>query len=319
MARLGAGTWTLRSHLMLLVVVACLPLALFAIGVAVLGWRSELQQIHQRARETVEITALAIDGELDGVINTAHALAASRHLASGNVRALYDDARDVLPTQRGWRTIILISAEGDQIFNLLAPLGTRLPPPTDRPHVRDVLATKKVAVSDLFTGRLSGRPTVDIAVPVVRADVLTHVLVVGMDPAAFNRLLTGEHIARGGIAAVWDRHYRFIARSRDASAFLGKPPIASLFAAMQRSPGGGVVRTPVYDGPDTYSSWRRTSYGWTVGIGVPAAAIEASLWRSLLLLGSRRSRSSAWPGWRRRCSRGASPPAFGKRRTQAAR
>ena len=272
----------LRNHLITLVAVAVLPVTVFAMVIVFLDWRYQRDTLRDQAQETLTATAIAIDRELDSTTSALKALAVSRALTASDFKAFYEEAQAVRATQRGWRAVVLLGPGGAHLLNLGAAFGTVLPSSTDRPHIEAVFRGE-VAVSDLFTSRVTGHPTVDVAIPVVRDGVVKYALVASLDPARFDDLLQGPLVLEGGIGSLWDRNYKFIGRSRDGAKFLGHPPIHTLMPAIQASPHAGVARTKVYDGPDTYSSWRRMSNGWTVAIGIPAAPVDTALVRSLAL------------------------------------
>jgi len=278
-----ARTPALRVHLIALVVVAILPISLFAAGTVVFEREQQRAQIHTSLGETVTATLLAVERELDAAITTLQALTASPLLTRSAIREFYEEAGAVLPTQRGWRTIILLSPSGDQIFNLRVPVGGALPPvDVSGGHLRQAAATRAPAVSDLEVGPVGGEPIVKIVVPVERDGVLRYLLVAGVEPHVFGRALEGRHVR--DVAGVFDRDYRFIARSRESGGYLGQPPVAPLLEAMRQSPDAGGGRFQSYDAQAVYTTWRRSGMGWTVAVAVPASAIEAPLRRSLLLV-----------------------------------
>ncbi|MGH7278355.1 MAG: hybrid sensor histidine kinase/response regulator [Candidatus Rokuibacteriota bacterium] len=279
-----SGTWTLRAHLIALVIAAILPISVFAAAAVVFQWHQQRDESTASLGETVDATLLAVEGELESAVTILEAMAASRPLTSGNVREFYAEAGAMLPTHRGWRTIILIAPAGDQIFNLRAPIGTTLPrADLSRGYLRTAARDRRAGISDLFVGRVSGTPTLHVAVPVERDGALKYVLVAGIAPEVFGRSLQGEHVR--DVAGVFDREYRFIARSREPEKYLGQRPVAALLEAMGQRPEGGVGRFESYDEQAVYTTWRRSGIGWTVAVAVPAASVEAPLRRSLLLLG----------------------------------
>jgi signal transduction histidine kinase/ActR/RegA family two-component response regulator len=284
-AATGARARGLRVHLIALVVVAILPISLFAVATVLIERKQQRELTEASLGETAAATLLAVEREVDAAVTTLQALAASPLLTRGNLREFYDEAGAVLPTQRGWRTIILLSSSGEQLVNLRRPFGRPLPPvDVTRGHFRSAAMDRTPTVSDLFVGPVGGEPIVNIVVPVERDGAVRYLLIAGVEPAVFGRALEGQHVR--DVAGVFDREYRFIARSRAQEKYVGQPPIGPLLEVMRQHPDAGIGRFESYDAQAVYTTWRRSPIGWTVAVAVPAAAVEAPLRRSILVLGS---------------------------------
>ncbi|MGH7265637.1 MAG: hybrid sensor histidine kinase/response regulator [Candidatus Rokuibacteriota bacterium] len=273
---------SLRSHLVLLVIAGLVPVLLFSSAMVGLVAREEKAAVEDGLRHTTRALAMAVDRELTGSIRTLEALAASEHLDAGDLQAFYRQAGRVLQARPDWTTIGLFEPTGAHRLNLRAPFGVDLPP--GRAEVAEVVRLRRPAVSNLFRGRVSGQEVVGASVPVVRGGTVRYVLGASFDPAVFTRLLTEHQLPTEGVASIVDRSGVVVARSRDAGGVVGQPAAPDLVAQIRRSPAGtlkgpsraGVLQYGVY-APSLVS-------GWTVVVGLPAAAVDGPLNRDLAVL-----------------------------------
>lgn len=277
--RLGLG-----AHLLFVVLVALVPMIVFSVGVTIALWNYQRSEVNRSLQETARALAIAVDRELASFATTLEALAASREISDGMLHEFYEECQRVLPTQPGWRTILLLRPTGEHVLNLMIPFGDPLPSVGDREHLRRVAQTRQPALSDLFIGNISKLPTIDVAVPVIRDGRIVYILAVGLTPAAFDDILQAQNVRADGIAAIFDAEDRFVARSRESDQYIGQRPIEPLLELMRSAPEG-VARLPAYDSPTVYSAWSRLpSSRWTVTVGIPAAPIESALARGLVVL-----------------------------------
>ena len=105
----------LRPHLVALVLVAVVPIVLFATVVVVLLWQTDRRGTEERLRNTARALALAVDREVVSAVSSLEILASSQRLDHGDVAGFYAEARRALESQRrhGWATIVLTSASGE--------------------------------------------------------------------------------------------------------------------------------------------------------------------------------------------------------------
>src|SRR6185503_10676662 len=117
----------LRSHLVVLVLAAVLPVLAFSAVMGVVFWRQQRAAYDQRYLERVRALAIALDRELDGHVRALQVLSESVPLQAGDYAAFYEQARRVKAQQPAWATVSLTDPTGAMIFNLRRPFGTPLP------------------------------------------------------------------------------------------------------------------------------------------------------------------------------------------------
>jgi len=291
----------LRSHLVVLVLVAVIPLLIFSI--AMLRQEAEDQRalLEQGMRNTVSALSLAIDGEVKASQAILETLAASAYLDTGDLKAFYQLCARTIEG-RTTAYIVLFDRSGQPLLNSSRPFGSALPNPllatqpagTDPRYpdipvggaapVKRVLETGRPAASDLFVSLVTGQPRISLDVPIVRGGRVRYVVELSFDPAVFTRLLLDHHLPEHSVAAILDRHGLAIARSLDPSGRVGRrlaPALAAQVAGAD--PAAGVGRT--FEGLPVYHVFTRSpSTGWTTSLAVSQAVVSSSINRSILLL-----------------------------------
>ncbi|HKY07611.1 MAG TPA: hypothetical protein VJQ55_05195 [Candidatus Binatia bacterium] len=146
---------SLRSHLVLLVVVAFVPLLAFAVLMVILSARNEREVFQRGATERTRALLTAVDAELRSSMSTLEALSSSRYLDSGDLAGFYDEATRVLKTQPGWLTINLAEPSGQQVINLLRSPGAALGAVADKRSFEQAVNNERPAVGDIIIGELT--------------------------------------------------------------------------------------------------------------------------------------------------------------------
>lgn len=212
---------TLRSHLLLLVVVIAVPLLFFAALAIFLVAQREDQAVEEGLRDTALALALAIDRELEASVSTLQGLATSEHLETGRFSMFYEEAKRVRAAHEAWPSVFLIDASGQEIFSLLVPFGSPLPNVGNQPDVVEAMRSARPYISDLLIGPVSRRPVVRVHVPVLSGGRVKYLLAATLPPATITDLLRRQPMSHDAVALVLDRTGVTIARTRDGQAWLG--------------------------------------------------------------------------------------------------
>src|SRR5712692_7592494 len=226
----------IRSHLILLVLATTVPLILFASMVIVLLAQQQRASVEREMRETAHTLALALDRELHASITALEALASSDYLDHGDLKRFYEQAQRVLKGRPTWNTMVLGEPSGPQLLNLFSAFGAKLPPRADLTAHRQAIATRRPAVSNVFTGAVSKQTVVSVEVPVIRDGAAKYVLVGSIRPAALGEILTRARFSPAWTASILDGNKKIVARSRDAEWYVGLvAPAQALDAPLRRS------------------------------------------------------------------------------------
>jgi signal transduction histidine kinase/ActR/RegA family two-component response regulator len=271
-------TMKTRSHLVLLVLGAVLPVLAFSAVMGVVFWRQQRAAFEQRFLERVRAMAVALDRELEGHARALQVLARSPRLAAGDLRGFYEEASSVRAEQRLWATIILADPAGAQLINLRRPFGAPLPASSIEPAALASVATSgRTVVSALVKGAVTGGYTTAVMVPVRRGGTVPYVLLAAIDVPAWLQFLASYPVARDATMTLLDQNGLVIARTLNHERVVGQRPAPALYESSRRLPESA-YRSLGLEGQWFYSAHSRSEFsGWTVATGVPVAGVEREL------------------------------------------
>jgi signal transduction histidine kinase/CheY-like chemotaxis protein len=244
-------------------------------------WRQQVHEVGETLRGTNAALAIAVDSELASTIRTLRAIAALPAIKTGALPDIQAEHQRLLLLQPTWSAIALLAADGTPLSDTRVPLGTPLTSAADRRHIARVGVSLNPAVSDVF---LDGARAyvVEVAVPVLRAGRLRHILVASLRLDRLRELfLTSDVVPVEGVAAILDSQLRFVARTRDPEGQIGQSTTPE-FSALLQSTARGFGRYKTLEGDYLYTAWMPTAHGWRVSLGIPAEPMDGALRRSLL-------------------------------------
>ena len=177
--------------------------------------------------------------------------------------------------------IVVRDLTGQQVVNTRVPWGKPLPKGMLAEIDQQVIETKKPYASDLFSGSTASQPVLNVRIPVLADEAVTHVLSIAFEPAYLIELLRKHNLPLGWTATVLDRNNRVIAKSK---------PDRLLGATLPRAdeaPWEGLWSGPSLDDNRVLRAFARSGLsGWRAFIEVPMHVVQAPLWRTLWLLGA---------------------------------
>jgi PAS domain S-box-containing protein len=274
----------LRTFLLAVVSLTLVPL-LGVAGIAI-WWahQDERRAMEQALLYHARSLTVAVDREVETSLAALNALATSSDLDPPDLRKFYEQARLVRQAYRRWLTVALVDPSGQQVLNLLHPLGSPLPSVAGLETFQRTLRTGEPQVSDLVMGPTAGRWVIAVTLPLLRDGKLRHVLVAVMTPESFASVLAAAHIGDGTVGTIVDRKGNVVATTQGQEQQVGKPAPAG-FAARAREHEEAVFTGPTLEGSTAYTAFSRASRSqFTVGVSVPSEQLEGPLRRSLWLL-----------------------------------
>lgn len=285
LARFRGG---LRHHLVLLVLVALLPMLLWAAGLTLWSSLQERRVMERDQSETAHALSIAVDQEIRLTIAALDSAALSRRLVTDDIAGFDEIARRLAAIHLEWNNVILFDGFDRQVLNTLRPFGTPLPLLSDPTYleaakaVRMVMETGKPAVSNLFYAQIVGADAVLVAVPVRNsAGVLTRVLAATIQPQRLGAVLAAQQLPEGWFAAIVDRTGRMISRVPGNDLEMGQPMPEWFRNSMAAAPAGMVDGVSMAGDKVTASYERSELTGWTVSFGVNRSLFYANLRGSL--------------------------------------
>jgi len=273
-----------RWHLVHLQLVGIVPIGLFTALLLYLHWQA---QDHERQRaqiESVRLLAAAVDNALDSTVERLTIFArlwASSDLSDDTIRA---QARQALRASSDWSNLLALTPDGRGVFRADGPLGAAMPSGPPIAQWTAVFTSRQPVITDLFRRADAAAPTVAVGVPVVRNNVVTHVLIAYLDLRWYDRLMKQPGQPPGAVAGLFDHHFDFVARSAEGEERRGQQPSPGLEDAMRAKPVG-IARFTNLNRTAVYTAWTFSRHGWGVGFATPSAPVDNAFWRYLVLYG----------------------------------
>lgn len=273
----------LRSQLWLLLAATLAPMAAFAVYAAQQLLAEERAAMERDAIARARSAMSAIDAYLRGSIVSLETLAASKHLEAGDIAVFHAETQRVLRTQPGWANIGLSTADRKLLSNAVYAFGKPEPlPAVDEPSYERALRSGKAVVGDVAAGTAVRSPTVRVRMPVSYGDEVRYVISAPLNLKPLFELLQAQRLPEEGAIGLADRERRMIVRVPAVAANL--PASDGLREALERSPEGW-FRGRTREGRLTYTAYVTSELsGWTLGLAIPAAMVEAGERRTFNLL-----------------------------------
>ncbi|MFC4929949.1 hybrid sensor histidine kinase/response regulator [Massilia sp. GCM10023247] len=262
-------TFSLRRLLIVLSAIGLLPLA--ALGLWSLHTASGYQQREQERAmlDLARALSSAVDAELDGTVATLASLARAPSMASGDLRAFYDSAREQVAAQPEWQTIMLTDAAGKVLFRTSSPFGDPGGRIADPDSLQRLLAVQRPLVGRVAFGP-RGQPAFPVRVPVRDDAGRLYVLTAVVKPDRILSVLKRQRVPADSIMSIVDAAGSFVARSRDHERRVAGPPSPSFARLIRGAAPEGIGHTVSLEGEGFASAFTRVSrYGWTVAVGMP--------------------------------------------------
>lgn len=263
---------------------ASIPVLLFGGWTAYRSAEEHRAAALRTAQETVSQVAERVTAEMASQERVAETLAASTALDGPDLPTFYEEARRVAAMHPLWLTVELDDRAGEQVLNLLRPLGASLGPTADRDTFDEVLRDRAPVIGGIGpVGPVSGKRLVALRVPVTRGGALRNVLTVALRPDAVGDILRDAGIPPGWIGAVVDRDGRLVARSRDEATTVGLPASPDVRRAIATG-SSGFYKATTRDGVPVETVFGRLAAcgAWSVHLGVPRDALDSPVRRAIL-------------------------------------
>ncbi len=260
-----------------LVAASLIPALLVAI--VIVGFDYYQRERERQLRDslgTARAMAAAVDAELNGVKAALFALGTSPFLAAENLPAFHRQASAALEVQ-GFANIGLFDSSVRPLVNTLVPFGAPLPAQTGAPQLARALEAEAPTVTDLFLGRASKQPLIAVGIPLRLDTGKRYVLAAGITPERLSRLLAEQHLPADWVGAIFDSSGTIVARTREASRFVGQKASPPLLERMVQA-REGIFEGRTLEGIPVATVFSHSpGAGWIVAIGIPLAYFGSEL------------------------------------------
>jgi hypothetical protein len=270
----------IRTRLVLLALATLLPVLLFA---GIVAWRfAEAERAAVERDVLLRATALAreVEAEVATAASALRALSASAAFREPDPTGLQATLVAVAGILGG--PIAVRDAEGRILLHsALPPDALPAATPLDAAF-RAIPRDADPYVGDLATNPVSGEPVWGVILPARDADGRVRFLALGRHPRVLLPVLRRATPGPGWTTAVVDRASRIVIRGTGREEMLIGETAPSAF----REGAGRVWRTVNPDGVPVVAAGAATAFGWTVGVSLPAAIVDAPLRRATFALGA---------------------------------
>ena len=273
----------LRAYLLWLVLATLLPGVVGATLLFVNQYQKGRAQVERKTLQTVRALVNNVDNRLGKARAIGQSLSILNAIEVADFPRVHRQASDALALSGVGMNLVLRDRSGQQLVNTSVPWGTPLP--VDRSNSLDkVFASGEPAISNVFTGPVSGRPTVSVDVPVREHGELRYVLSIRLRPEYFAGILTPESIPDGATASIFDRDGIIFMRNVNPEKNIGRRVAPPLYAGILHAPEG-VIDSRTQENVEVLTHFSRVSgSGWGVAIGLPRASLRAELTEQLALM-----------------------------------
>jgi signal transduction histidine kinase/ActR/RegA family two-component response regulator len=275
----------LRRRLFLLAAVGIVPLLVMSgIGLYALAQQQRIQA-ERIGLELARALATAVDAELRNSISVVQSLATSIALDHNDLLGFQERAQRVLETQPNWAAVFLADPSGQRLVDTRFRYGTVLPAILEKESFDRVVRTRAPTVGNLAKNP-QGVLLFPVRAPVVRNGELRYVLTALVKPEAILEVITRQRLPEDWIISIFDAKGLRVARSRAHNQNLGGRASVALQALMASGAEEGVGQTIDLEGRRNYASFSRLKEsGWSAAPGIPAAFVEGTAYRSLVIYG----------------------------------
>jgi signal transduction histidine kinase/ActR/RegA family two-component response regulator len=280
-----ARTFSLRAHLLLLVIGTMLPVVLVAAFLVHRVVVENRDAVERRLLEAARVGAAIVDAELGGSIRALQGLGQSDRLTNGQFPAFYVQAQRLLATQPAWSAVSLAKIDGRQIAYTARPFGDPLPMVIDRDSFDRAIREKTPAIGNLRVGQVTRQPGFVVRVPVIRDDQVLYVVSAWITSRGFAKVLRREaSLSDEWVRGVVDAGGVLVARSRDPDRFVGQKGTAGFLQRYELA-DEGVYRGVSLDAVPVYSAFSRAPMSrWIAGVAVPTSIVDAGFRQSMIAL-----------------------------------
>src|SRR5262249_47305972 len=275
-ARAERRSLSVGDYLAALALAVAIPLVALAFYVSQRVAESEREAARARHMTTTRSLAGVVDPGIEKHIAVGWTLAHSPALLAGDLAAFRSEAAQTHAYLPGsW--IVLFDLDHHMLVNTRLLLGTPLPGRPFRETEERALATGRPQVSDMVLGQVSRRFVAFVAIPVLQDGKPRYLLQLVLDPEHFRQLLLDQEYPRDWLVGIVDRRGNFVARLPDEDgSHIGQPASEGWRDAISHGPEGMAEHLSL-EGDPIVEAYLPTASGWTVGVAIPKAAIDAPL------------------------------------------
>lgn len=284
--KLFTAKGNIRSRLISLVLVAILPVFLFAGSLAAFLTYQQIQKVETGLRATTKALTAAVDRQIVSVMSAVEIIIVTEDFDYDRdiLRSLHRRLRRAVKGQEDWTSIGYVDVNGKQYFNTSQPYGVKLPNMKGQEFFDRALETKETSISGYRIGLVSKVDLISIAIPVKVGDKVSHVLTASFRTKAISKILRSQSLPENWTAAVLDKEGMIIARSRSPSKFIGHKSTENLTKLIEEK-DESIFQDENKEGESSYGAFSKSQLtGWAVVLGMPYDQVMKSVWETFWIM-----------------------------------
>lgn len=276
-------TLSLRRRLQALMLIALLPLVLFACLSTMLLARQQREVLEQATMLRARAIMAAVDTRLDAAVDWLQVLATAQSVRDGDFGTFHDTGRRAARGQPQWVKLLLLDASGHPILDTSMPYGEHARQTADSRSIQRVVETQRPMIGDLSMG-LRGVRAFPVRVPVIFDGSLKYILTAVVTPEFILQMVTEQEVAGDHAVAVLDAAGTVVARSRGNEQYGGQTATEAFRQAVAQGTEGWSEQSAL-DGERVYVGFSRSpATGWTAAVALPHSAVARVAEGAYLLL-----------------------------------
>lgn len=265
----GGTVKSIRSHLIMLVLVAVLPILLFAGGLV--GYLSLEQKkvLHNNLNGTARAIGASINEQITAVISSLQVLVYTEDFNDEKPAVLYRKLKHVTENIENWDSVSVIDLEGKQLFNTSVPFGSPLKSQKDEEFFKQVIKSKQPVISNFRSDELPDSKVITVAIPVLKYGDINRILTASVSLKSLSLLLKQQGIPSEWNATLIDSNFIILARSNNPDKYIGQP--APILQSLSKANKHGVYELQNREGIPTYGVYHPSELtGWIISLSIPA-------------------------------------------------
>lgn len=272
--------FSILHHLVGLVLIAIIPVMLFASGLMFYLAQQRAQTLENNILGTTKALVTAVDENIVSVVTSLKILSESEGFEADTVQFVHKRLRKFVQNQKDWDHISFVDTRGVQIFNTSVPFGRKLPRMISKDYFRLMMKTGEPVIS----GFRPGESVITVSVPVKREGIILYSLVGSLKLNSFTKLLKTQSLPKNWTAAILDGDMNYVAHSRNPEIFTGKKA-SPIFIEKAKEKGAYGFSYKNDQGEETFGAIANSkATDWKIILRIPDDGHLFTSWKTIMYI-----------------------------------
>ncbi|MCC7448520.1 MAG: PAS domain S-box protein [Anaerolineae bacterium] len=277
--------WRIRTHLLLLVLAAALPLSGLLLVTTLTDIAQNTQQASAETLRLAHLTAHRIEQSLNNAATLAALVNRQPLIRAGRITTCAPILTDIHDLYPYFTNVAIFDPAGNVVCSVVNLPESKTISVASLPWFQHVIRTGEPAIGSVEIGPITGHLAVVLGYPLhdVQGQVVG-ALALPLDLARFNPTFSDVELPDGSAVTVVDAEGAVIARSPDPDRWVGKNVSSTELLGSPPSQREGTVWGNGVDRVERlYAYTDVQGMQWHVYIGIPTHVVFAAVWANLSL------------------------------------